>query len=215
MNYTIASIPTTFNGVDYRSRLEAKWASFFYLCGWNYTYEPENFVGWFPDFLIVGDEGNRIWIEVKPISLGGYGEHPTEITDVMEKATTHKGMMDELLLLGDGPVVKGRNNDSQIGWLNEIFICREDPSCPFSPNNSCGKNVLHNHWAGAMFGTWIGSERLGAGSGSRKSGFCHGNDSYRDRITGGYDGGCYGEGSPLLPQTLWRKAVKAVQYRRV
>ena len=34
MDYTIDSIPTVYKGRNYRSRLEAKWAAFFDLCGW-------------------------------------------------------------------------------------------------------------------------------------------------------------------------------------
>ena len=35
MNYTIKAIPTTYAGVRFRSRLEARWAAFFDLCGWS------------------------------------------------------------------------------------------------------------------------------------------------------------------------------------
>ena len=35
-DYTkIAAIPTTYSGVVFRSRLEARWAAFFDLCGWD------------------------------------------------------------------------------------------------------------------------------------------------------------------------------------
>ena len=33
-------IPTLYNGIQFRSRLEAKWAAFFDLLGWEYEYEP-------------------------------------------------------------------------------------------------------------------------------------------------------------------------------
>jgi hypothetical protein len=48
----IANIPTTYNGVQFRSRLEAKWAAFFDLLGWRWHYEPLDLDGWIPDFLI-------------------------------------------------------------------------------------------------------------------------------------------------------------------
>lgn len=39
MTYAIKAIPTTYAGVNFRSRLEARWAAFFDLCGWKYTLE--------------------------------------------------------------------------------------------------------------------------------------------------------------------------------
>jgi hypothetical protein len=48
----IANIPTIYKGVQFRSRLEAKWAAFFDLLGWRWHYEPLDLDGWIPDFLI-------------------------------------------------------------------------------------------------------------------------------------------------------------------
>lgn len=36
----IASVPTTYGGVRFRSRLEARWAAFYDLLGWRWDYEP-------------------------------------------------------------------------------------------------------------------------------------------------------------------------------
>ncbi len=57
----IAAIPTRFNGIQFRSRLEARWAAMFTACGWAYQYEPRDFDGYIPDFRI----GKR-FLEVKP-----------------------------------------------------------------------------------------------------------------------------------------------------
>jgi hypothetical protein len=57
------AIPTIYNGVQFRSRLEAKWAAFFDLLGWPWQYEPFDLDGWIPDFLLGAD----ILIEVKPV----------------------------------------------------------------------------------------------------------------------------------------------------
>jgi len=69
--YKISAIPTSYNGREYRSRLEAKWAAFFDIIGWEYEYEPFDLPGWSPDFLlrplcgaITGIEA--ILIEIKP-----------------------------------------------------------------------------------------------------------------------------------------------------
>ena len=41
MDYKVKAIPTAYNGVNYRSKLEATWAAFIDLCRWQYKYEPE------------------------------------------------------------------------------------------------------------------------------------------------------------------------------
>lgn len=68
--YTIAAIPTVYNGVKYRSRLEARWAAFFDLLGWRHTYEPYDMGAWSPDFLISlkSELSSSMLVEVKPIS---------------------------------------------------------------------------------------------------------------------------------------------------
>jgi hypothetical protein len=60
------AIPTRYNGVKFRSRLEARWAAFFEQCGWPWEYEPFDLEGWIPDFLIKG--ASPCLVEVKPIT---------------------------------------------------------------------------------------------------------------------------------------------------
>ncbi len=57
----INAIPTRYAGVEFRSRLEAKWAAFFDLLEWKWEYEPIDLDGYIPDFVI-----NKRLIEVKP-----------------------------------------------------------------------------------------------------------------------------------------------------
>ena len=66
MNYTIKAIPTTYAGVRFRSRLEARWAAFFDLCGWSWDYEPIDLDGWAPDFILKFPIAD-IYVEVKPV----------------------------------------------------------------------------------------------------------------------------------------------------
>jgi hypothetical protein len=69
----IEVIETTYNGIKYRSRTEARWALFFDKLGWNAEYEPEGYdldgLWYLPDFyvpeinafcLIKGNEFNYI-----------------------------------------------------------------------------------------------------------------------------------------------------------
>ena len=55
------AIPTTYAGVRFRSRLEARWAAFFDLCRWRWSYETFDLPGWIPDFL-----AGPVLVEVKP-----------------------------------------------------------------------------------------------------------------------------------------------------
>lgn len=61
----MSAIPTKYKGVQFRSRLEARWACLFDLLGWNWEYEPIDLDGYIPDFIV---QFNRpILFEVKPI----------------------------------------------------------------------------------------------------------------------------------------------------
>jgi len=84
----IKPIPTKYNGVQFRSRLEARWAVFFDQLGvdWYYEYEGFQLTGeWYvPDFWLPnvyyrgGEHGSSqkgIWLEIKPESYLGT-EHP-------------------------------------------------------------------------------------------------------------------------------------------
>ena len=97
MEYSIAAHPTLYQGVQFRSRLEARWAAFFDLAGWGWDYEPIDLVGWVPDFIVTipcshseCDDKHVLFAEVKPYMTlkefsghectkypyGGYEGHP-------------------------------------------------------------------------------------------------------------------------------------------
>jgi hypothetical protein len=52
MNHSYESRPTFYNGVLFRTRLEARWACFFDLAAWKWDYEPIDLVGWTPTFRV-------------------------------------------------------------------------------------------------------------------------------------------------------------------
>ncbi len=52
MSRSITAIPTTYAGVNFRSRLEARYAAFFDIVGWRWEYEPLDLKGWIPDFRL-------------------------------------------------------------------------------------------------------------------------------------------------------------------
>lgn len=72
----IAPIPTTYAGVTFRSRLEARWAVFFDWLGVRWDYESEPFrlsdgSGYLPDFWL---PNWRAWFEVKPEGMSSVGK---------------------------------------------------------------------------------------------------------------------------------------------
>ena len=117
----IAAIPTKYEGVQFRSRLEARWAAFFDLNEWEWQYEPTDFDGWTPDFLVRAKLGRRpsladdgwlpestldVYAEVKPVT------DPRLSDPIYAKAVNHSREM-WVVLLGGAPM------DGSIGYLLE------------------------------------------------------------------------------------------------
>ena len=82
----------------FRSRLEAKWARFFDLCGWKWSYEPYDFAGWIPDFAI-GDQLQTL-VEVK--SIMRLDQMPDDDMKKIERAVRDGH---DVLVLGADPTV--------------------------------------------------------------------------------------------------------------
>lgn len=103
MTRTIDAKPTKYGGRLMRSRLEAKWASFFDIVGWQWTYEPRRVDGWLPDFELHPQASERsILVEVKPIIWGwGAGCDLKEELARVEPAL-RRGDDRVVLLLGAG-----------------------------------------------------------------------------------------------------------------
>jgi len=94
MIYEIKAIPTTYAGVNFRSRLEARWAAFFDLCGWKWDYEPFDMEGWAPDFKIKVNDF-IVLVEVKSADPGE--ENISVLSGYFAKACLHA--MDHYVLL--------------------------------------------------------------------------------------------------------------------
>lgn len=96
--------PTTYAGVRFRSRLEARWAAFFDLCGWRWEYEPVDLAGWVPDFVLHMPLAS-VYCEVKPVLLRREGSAfllPNKQEEAFAKATQH-WREHQILSLGVGP----------------------------------------------------------------------------------------------------------------
>lgn len=105
MTATRSGIPTTYRSANFRSRLEARWAVFFDLVGWTWTYEPLDLAGYIPDFLI---HGNRpLLIEVGPAATRSEYEAKSVKAFAIEKPY-------DLLVVGLSPILE----EEASGWMN-------------------------------------------------------------------------------------------------
>lgn len=179
MTYNIKAIETMYKNTLFRSRLEARWAAFFDLCGWEWSYEPADFNGWFPDFcLFCESEGERdVYVEVKPVSTA-----PLDVFDKIDKS----GCSAEVLVVGiRNPFTPKYWDACAIGWLREDGI----------------------GWDEAIY-------RSGYGYGSDGIGFCHTTGSFRNRISGHYDGNDFSTIDRATIKGLWSRAGNLVQWKK-
>lgn len=93
MEYTIKAIPTTYRGVRFRSRLEARWAAFFDKMGWMWTYEPYDLDGWAPDFEIKRQGSPRSLFEIKPFLWENKNPFDFIDKDLRAKVARHGGFI--------------------------------------------------------------------------------------------------------------------------
>lgn len=129
----IPAIPTTYSGVRFRSRLEARWAAFFDLCEWPWEYEPLDLDGYIPDFVLRFKR--PILVEVKPL-LWSDEEHERWGYYHARTKTEASGWRGEALILGSafpmtmgfGSGVIGRlaERDPEIWWWEDAlaFTCK-------------------------------------------------------------------------------------------
>lgn len=110
-----SGIPTQMGGINFRSRLEAKWANVFTALGWDWSYEPFDLPGWVPDFLIRCEGKRDLLIDIKPIAR--FDVEPLELFEKMERAAD--GQPYNLAVLGIEPVAN--DEGCLIGWMKADF----------------------------------------------------------------------------------------------
>jgi hypothetical protein len=116
---TIAAIQTQYNGVLFRSRLEARWAVFFDTLGIKYCYEAEGYSlpsgNYLPDFYIPNQrwfqhKENGLFVEIKGVATD-------KSHNLLDELALHTGI--DCTMLGELPY-----GDS---------IDREPPETTFTP----------------------------------------------------------------------------------
>jgi hypothetical protein len=152
------AIPTMYRGIQFRSRLEARWAIFFDLVEWRWEYEPIDLSGWVPDFALIGKKETTL-VEVKPVA--GLDEPAAKDACKATRAVLCGDIRYEVLLLGYAwpktDVMDRKGAVLGIGWM-----------CQWFDESPC--------WGVAAF------HDLGG------LGFHHDYQTFNNRITGEYDG---------------------------
>lgn len=117
---SFGAIQTAYRAFEFRSRLEAKWAMFFDLCGWNWAYEPTERHGYIPDFVL----GFRpTLVEVKPFFHMKDWSDPDKGNAIQK--IIQSGINEPVILLGDDPtwisvsLTVAGDMAPAIGWLAE------------------------------------------------------------------------------------------------
>lgn len=105
-----AAIPTLYNGVQFRSRLEARWAAFFDLCHWKWEYEPIDLNGWIPDFRVIDSGRTAHLCEVKQVT---FGDAPNLLNETLREMTVAlKGIKPVPYRIYHDIMIAGTNLDS-------------------------------------------------------------------------------------------------------
>lgn len=182
-----AGIATRYGGIQYRSRLEAKWAAFFDSIGWWHTYEPFDADGYIPDFMIQGDA--PLLVEIKP-------------------AVTHRDFTDMSSYLW------GRINGY---WNHDVLILGLTPlpALGSQDNWNSSAGLLGEHIQMDDSSDWdVGVARWFRCDKCDLVGVHHDNLSFKGRPCGHYDGSKHlGAVRIETLRTAWNEAGNAVQWK--
>lgn len=154
MDYNYKAKPTLYNGITFRSILEARWAAFFDLVGWKYQYEPFEIGGRLPDFILYcsgsGYNFKQVIAEVKPEAF---------CNDEFYKSLckSYKGYPAMILVLNENPfsvmeerTVKLGNEVDMYSDVSAAETLHIDPMCMKCVNDFSSYYMM---WDGVMEGT--------------------------------------------------------------
>jgi hypothetical protein len=133
----IKAIPTTYRGVEFRSRLEAKWAVMFDLLEWPWEYEPIDLDGYIPDFIIKWSHGHTL-CEVKPATT------TSELLEAVPKIE-QSGWRGEALIVG-ASIGRG-DTYPELGLVSARSDAAEQWEHPLVPNEPSwwwGSALIHH-----------------------------------------------------------------------
>lgn len=121
----IKSIPTTYKGVNFRSRLEARWAVMFDALGWAWDYEPLDLQGYIPDFVLRDVLAEPLLIECKPF-LEVDERVVQHCTKIMRSGWTGPALVvGSVLFPHNGAIGLGRMYDHERRAWSDGYLVRE------------------------------------------------------------------------------------------
>lgn len=164
------AITTMYAGIEYRSRLEARYAAFFTGLGWTFTYEPFDADGYIPDFLIHGKR--PLLVEVKPaVTMLEYEAPIEKMTNGLTRHWKH-----DLLVVGATPTpdlptyaadshrVAGLLGEAEIDWeTDRVRGWNFQPGHWFQCTNCSATAIYHPEmtFVGRPCGCYDGDHYLG------------------------------------------------------
>jgi len=170
------AIPTRYGGVNFRSRIEARWAATFDMHGWRWEYEPLDLAGYIPDFVLLLHE--PLLVEVKgALTLDELRPHTRKID--------RSGWDGEALIVGATPDLADGTNlsfpDGAVAGLLRERIGNDGDS-------------QEDWWWGPAI--WFFCRNC------RRLSLLHSMATWRCRVTGCYDGDHHVEPEPCGSQKL-------------
>lgn len=152
--HAIKALETTYNGVTYRSRAEARWAVFFDHLGLNFLYEHQGYAvdGWayLPDFLLLETTTPAMYAEVKPY-IGADPEGERKLRALIAGRQNERGLILPDLYPGNvtitvvGPDGHGETWEDDRGtWLSCPGFYHYDVQA--IPQAGCGECGIESHY---------------------------------------------------------------------
>ncbi len=141
---SIKPIQTRYNGRFYRSRLEARWATFFDSIGIKFEYELEGYElsngqRYLPDFYLPTFDGG-LWCEVKPLG-GDFFKAKKFCDDYEENMWFCEGMPDKAIYR----IYQGKEHHFACGIPNWDEAYGEDRMFWMPCQNPCGELCRGEH----------------------------------------------------------------------
>lgn len=185
-------IETTYRGVRFRSRAEARWAAFFDEVGWRWSYEPIDAGGYIPDFLLHFDRPMFVEVKGAAVIFGDLEIGRRKLLALVRGSGHRHG-----LILGAAPFPITYESDLIVGEL-----VQDDPQ-PDDPPDQPG---------------WWSVARPSGPCGGAKLSLYHGDGAFDCVLCGAYEGGGgphpdTGRESDIIAEA-WAKACNATQWRR-
>jgi hypothetical protein len=154
--YNIDAKETIYNGVKFRSRLEAHWACMFDWLHWEWVYEPYAIGNYNPDFVLKGKPYD-ILVEVKPAFLiddklrdrikKAIISHPLSALILDENPLCKTKLISQEVKFGEGLVYFGLddNNNRDHSYWDEIVLKDNGDGWQFDISS------FMNYWNGMIF----------------------------------------------------------------